>query len=73
MPAKAFEDAVTAMVTEVVPVMVGEEKLTVMPVGAPPADRETAELNPSCALIVRITVFGLPGETVRLEGFEASV
>lgn len=52
---------------------VGEEKVTVTPAGAPAADSVTGELNPPCTLRVSVAVFALPGETVRLEEFVASV
>ena len=64
--------ALTVMVTGALGVRVGEEKDSVTPVGAPAADSVTGELNPPCALMVRVAVRWLPGEIVRLEELEAS-
>lgn len=59
------------MVTGAAVLRVGEVKVTVTPLGAPAANSVTGELNPPWAVIVRFAVCGLPGETVRLEEFEA--
>lgn len=73
VPAVTFAAAAAVIVTGAAVVKVGEEKLTVTPAGAPAADSATGELNPPCALMVRVAVFELPGETARLEELAASV
>ena len=50
----------------------GEEKVTVTPLGAPAADNVTAELNPPCALMLTVAVVAAPGATVKPEEFAAS-
>jgi len=56
MPATAFAAAVTVIVTGAAAVRVGEEKVTDTPVGAPAADSVTGEVNPPCAVMVRLAV-----------------
>jgi len=67
VPPAALAVAATVMVTGVEVLRVGEEKVTVTPVGAPTAESVTGEVNPPCALMVRVAVVALPGVTVRLE------
>jgi hypothetical protein len=69
--ATTLASAVTVIVTWAAGVRAGEENATVTPGGAPAADSVTGELNPPCALIVRVAVAELLGETVRLEEVEA--
>lgn len=73
VPAATLEPAATFIVTGAAVVRVREEKVTVMPARDPAADSVTGELNPPCALIVRVAVFELPGETVALEESVANV
>ena len=54
--AAVFAAAATFIVTGEAAVRMGEEKVTVTPVGTPAADSVTGELNPPCALMVRIAV-----------------
>lgn len=56
MLAAALAAALTVIVTGAAVVRVGEEKVTVTPVGAPAADSVTGEVNPPCALIVNVAV-----------------
>ena len=64
--------AVTVIVTGAAGVTVGEEKLTVTPLGAPAAESVTGELNPPCALIVKMAEVELPSMTPRFEELAAS-
>ncbi len=56
VPARALAAAVMVIVTRAEEVRVGEEKVTVTPVGAPAADSVTGVLNPPCALMVRVAL-----------------
>ncbi len=63
VPATAFAAAAKVTVTGAVAVNVDEENFMVTPAGAPLADKETAELNPPCAVRVIVAVAVLPGAT----------
>jgi len=72
LPAATLEAAVTVAVTGEAAVRVAEENCTAMPVGAAPADSVTGELNPPCAVRLRVAVFEFPGTTERLLEPDAS-
>lgn len=72
VPAVALEFVLTLIVTGALGLRVGEENDTVK-LGDPlAAERVTGELNPPCAVIVRVAVWGLPGGTVRMKEFDAN-
>ena len=60
------------IVTGVEAVRLDGEKVTDTLAGAPAAESVTEELNPPCALNVRVAVLELPGDTVRLEALRAN-
>ena len=70
--AGALAAALRVMVTGAAGVRLIDEKRAVTPAGSPVADSATGELNPPCALIVRVVLTELPAVTLRLAESAAS-